>query len=203
MVKEEWKTYFHFVDCRKKQGGAQMKIEDLFSPIDRLIDQGCPVDFVVLDWWGRLRSRMLMQMKSGSSSRERNAASDWLDTLIQGIKDRNSRMAVLHQVKGSIAGKGPKAKVTTHDAQEDSNLNNLFEFGFALGKLDSDNRALINCDKARSTARTSGCLMLDGDRGIFKTVDATTMTDFAEVGNKPVSKNDMSGDDALTGGQIC
>jgi len=202
VAKNEWKTYFHFVDCRKKAGGPNMRIEDLFAPIDRLLAMGQQIDLVVLDWWGRLRSRMLMQMQRSSDARDRNAASDWLDTLIQGIKDRNSRLLVLHQVKGAKAGMGANAKVTTHDAQEDSNLNNLFEFGFAVGKLDSDNRTKINCDKARSSARTSGELELDGDRGMFKTVEPTTSTGFSDLGNVPRRTNDMVNDDALGGVQI-
>jgi hypothetical protein len=198
-VAGEWKTFFHFVDCRKKSKGADLRIEDLFSPVDRLIQMGLEVDLIVLDWWGRWRSRMLMQMQRSSDARDRNAASDWLDTLIQGVKDRNSRLLVLHQIKGAKAGVGPGARVSTHDAQEDSNLNNLFEFGFALGKLNSDNQAGIFCDKARTSARTDGHLQLDGDRGIFKTIDATTSTGFADMGTAPRRKNDIADEGALGG----
>lgn len=200
-VAHEWSTYFHFVDCRKRRDNSTFRIEDLFSPIDRLISMGIQIDLVVLDWWGRLRNRMIMQMQSGSDSRARNASSDWLDTLIQGIKDRNSRLFVLHQLKGASAGKGAKAKVSTHDAQEDTNLNNLFEFGFAMGTMNADNEAFIGCDKARSSAKTEGYLVLDGDRGKFKTMDPTTAT-FEGTGAAPVRHGDIPTPDALTGGQV-
>lgn len=198
----EWKTFFHFVDCRKKSKGAELRVEDLFAPVDRLISMGVSVDLIVLDWWGRLRSRMLMQMQRSSDARDRNAASDWLDTLIQGVKDRNSRLLVLHQVKGAKAGMGANARVSTHDAQEDSNLNNLFEFGFAMGKLNSDNQAGIFCDKARTSARTDGHLQLDGDRGVFKTLDATTSTGFSDMGVAPRRQSDIADEGALNGGQM-
>jgi hypothetical protein len=195
-----WREYFHFIDCRKSQK-SNFRIEDIFVPVDRLIEAGKKPELIVLDWWGRLRVRMMMAMSAkADSTRSRIAASEWLDTLIDGTKERKSRLCVLHQTKGASAGKGPKARVSTHDAQEDSNLNNLFEFAFALGKLDSDNRCRVNCDKARTTARTDGYLYLDGERGRFSTADATTM-DFTAIPKGPINKTDVAIDSELTQGQ--
>jgi hypothetical protein len=199
MAAQDWKAYFHFIDCRKSQK-ADFRIEDIFVPIDRLLQAGCHIDFIILDWWGRLRNRMIMQMRSNSDARARYATSEWLDSLIDGTKERDSRLMVLHQVKGAAAGKGPAARVTTHDAQEDSNLNNLFEFGFAVSKLNSDNQCRINCDKARSTSRTDGYLQLDGERGRFDTIDATTM-DGGSIPSGPIRKSDIIKDRDITQGQ--
>jgi hypothetical protein len=127
----------------------------------------------------------MQMMNAGgmSDAKMRVAASDWLAQLIDGIKKRGSRLLVLHQLKGASAGKGPNAKPSTHDAQEDSNLNNLFEFAFATSKLDSDNKMFINCDKARSNARTSGVLQLVGDECRFATLDVSAI----DIGNIAVN----------------
>ena len=161
-VKDQWLEYFHFVDCRKSTRSITC-IEDVFSPIDALIEQGKEPSLVILDWWGRLRSRLVMQQDRMSDNRFRHASADWMDTFLDGVRERRGRSLVLHQVSGAAAQKGPDALLTTHDAQEDKNLNNLFEFGFALSKLNSDQQCKINCDKARSAAATTGLLQLAGE----------------------------------------
>jgi len=161
-VKDQWLEYFHFVDCRKSTRAITC-IDDLFSPIDALLEQGKRPSLVILDWWGRLRSRLVMQQDRMSDNRFRHASSDWMDTFLDGVRERKGRSLVLHQVSGAAAQKGPDALLTTHDAQEDKNLNNLFEFGFALSKLNSDQQCKVNCDKARSAASTTGLLQLAGE----------------------------------------
>jgi len=104
-----------------------------------------------------------MQQTGMSDNRFRHASSDWMDTFLDGVRSRKGRSLVLHQASGAAAQKGPDALLTTHDAQEDKNLNNLFEFGFALSKLNSDQQCKINCDKARSAASTTGILQLAGE----------------------------------------
>ena len=114
-------------------------------------------------------------------------ARDWLFKLINGAKERDARLLILHQTRGAAARKGSKAKPSSHDAQEDANLNNLFEFAFAMGKLNAQNRCGIVVDKARSTARTSGYLELDGEHCLFKTVsDPAYMDELPDnPGNQP------------------
>lgn len=171
----QWINHFHFVDCRRSNRPIN-SIDDLFVPIDALIDQGKQIDMVILDWWGRLRARLITNAQ-GSDFQARMGTQDWLGDFIDGIKHRNSRLMVLHQMSGEAAGKSTKAKPSTHNAQEDKNLNNLFEFGFGTSPLNSDNQCRINCDKARSTAKGDGWIQLDPQNCRFFTVDIASMGD--------------------------
>lgn len=178
-IKPKWKQYYHFVDCRPTTRHIET-IDDLLEPLDRLIQEGKRPHLCVLDWWGRLK-QMLLRSTKLSDAGARTASANWLGDLIAGIQKRDTRLLVLHQVAGHATKKGPKAALTTKDSQEDSNLDNLFEFAFILGKLDSDNRAKISCDKARSNGKTQGMLQLFGDECRFATLDPMTM----EAGDVP------------------
>ena len=197
-VKPRWRKYFHFLDCRRSQRAVD-SIEDLFVPIDEMKERGIENGILILDWWGRLRARMLMQQSFMSDSRSRIATSDWIGNLVDEAKVRNTRLLVLHQLSGEAAKKGPGAKPSTHDAQEDKNLNNMFEFGFAMSKLDSDNRCRIVGDKARSLAPSEGWLQLMGNECKFITLDAATM-DIGDAGNDRVFRAEDVNDNALEQG---
>jgi hypothetical protein len=140
-----------------------------------------------------------MQQTFMSDSRSRVATSDWIGNLVDEAKVRNTRLLVLHQLSGEAAKKGTGAKPSTHDAQEDRNLNNMFEFGFAMSKLDSDSRCRIVGDKARSLAPSEGWLQLMGDECKFVTLDATTM-DVGDTDNARVFRAADVNDNALEQG---
>ena len=172
-AKIRWEKYFHLVEAREA-----VTVEQLWDPLDALIEEEGIPSYVVLDWWGRLKNRLIFNGSTSGGKSDfliRAKSSNELDKLIQGIKARRTRLIVLHQLAGAAATKGPKAKVSSHDAQEDSNLNNLFEFAFASSQRDSDERCRMNGDKARTTARTDGFLQLDGPLCRFSTVDPTEL----------------------------
>ena len=197
-AQHRWKTYFHFLDCRRSQRTVT-GIEDLFIPIDAMRERGIENGILILDWWGRLKARLLMQQTFMSDSRSRIATSDWIGNLVDEAKVRNTRLLVLHQLSGEAAKKGAGAKPSTHDAQEDKNLNNMFEFGFAMSKLDSDSRCRIVGDKARSLAPSEGWLQLMGDECKFVTLDAATM-DVGDNDNARVFRAADVNDNALEQG---
>ena len=185
-VRKLWIDNFYFVDCRNAD---ILHIEELFRPIDELKKAGVHPKLIILDWWGRLRNRLLVQAANRDDTMNRIMAQEWLFRLINGVKERDSRLVVLHQTRGAAARKGVRAMPSSHDAQEDSNLNNLFEFGFAMSKLNAQNRCSIVVDKARSTGRTSGYLALDGEHCLFKGCSDPAYMDDLEESNVPAANS--------------
>jgi RecA/RadA recombinase len=197
-VTPRWTEYFHFVDMANKEIPS---INQVFDPLRTLIESGQHPSLVILDWWGRLKDKLTLGMLNLTSDPTllRAHARNWLHDVKQVAEDYNTRICVLHQLSGEQAAKGSKAKPNANQAQEDRNFNNMFDFCFAVGKMNSDNEAVFIADKARSSARTETYIQLDGEYCRFRpsrnadTTAAAMMTPEAEEAAQEAAIQDTSG----------
>jgi hypothetical protein len=69
---------------------------------------------------------------------------------------------VFHQLNGAANAKGPNARLSAADAQENKAFNNMFDFCIVLGVRDGDDILRITTDKARGEARQDMKAKLNG-----------------------------------------
>jgi RecA/RadA recombinase len=165
-----WEEYFHFVDCYSKKDNIK-SIDDIFTPLNELIEAGKRPKLVIIDWWGRLRDYLTLNNKDSarSDSDQRMMNRNWLHRVKKSAENKNLSVVVLHQLAGSEAGKSAKHVASSHKAQEDSNFNNMFDWAFVLSKKDSTDMVTMVADKARAAANTKVSLHLDGPHCKFTT----------------------------------
>jgi len=168
-VSETWLKYFHFFDCTSQNA---MDVASALNPIRSMQEAGIFPEIVILDWWGRMKDRILgAQEKSLTDNQLRTASRN----LLQDLKDQTELLGVTtmvtHQMAGAVAEKGPKHKPSSHSAQEDKNFNNMMDFCFTISKKDAQSRVNLANDKARSTGNNSVRLTLDGAHCLFRMCD--------------------------------
>jgi RecA/RadA recombinase len=161
-----WNKYFHFFDQRQLSVDT---MQGAFNPIYQLKEKGMLPRIVVIDWWGRLKNRiMAAQPYRLSDNQLRNLSQQ----LLQEVKDQTEILGVttvvLHQMAGAVAERGPKHKPSSHSAQEDKNFNNMMDFCFTVSKKDPHDNVWLRADKARSTANNEQRLKLDGGHCLFR-----------------------------------
>jgi RecA/RadA recombinase len=167
--KPSWKKYFHFFDCTDLNVPT---VAQAFSPVRDMVERGMRPSFVVIDWWGRLKNRIMQaQPHRLSDNQERKLQQE----LLQNVKDEAESLGVtvvvLHQMAGAVAERGPKHKPSSHSAQEDKNFNNMMDFCFTFPKKDAHNRTRCIADKARSSGNNEVPLVLDGAHCLFRMQD--------------------------------
>lgn len=181
-----WQRYFHFYDISDPITPIR-SIQDVFRPVSKLIDEGKPPKIIILDWWGRLRDHMVIHADIANETALRRSSRDWLHTVKQEAERLGVSAILLHQLSGEQAEKSSNHKPSTHSAQEDKNFNNMFDWAFALGKLDGKNEAFFIADKARAAARTNVKVRLDGAHCRFT---YASDTDFSQSGPKDIDPPD-------------
>jgi len=161
--------YFHFYDFVNTE---ILSMRTLMEPVYRLKAEGkCP-KYVIIDWWGVVRDSFI-------ASKGLNMGSDQKRTLQRLLLKRLSGMAkelgvvliIFQQLSGQAASKGSKARQSSHDAQEDKNFNNYFDFAITIGKKDEKDMVRLMADKARRCANTEVWLKLDGGACRFINAD--------------------------------
>ena len=164
-VGKQWKEYYHFFDYSNKQVAS---LEQVFTPIRRLADQGKMPSLIILDWWGRLRDNLISNMIVDNEAQIRREARGWLHALKQFAEDYGTTVVVLHQLAGAVAGKSSSHIPSSHSAQEDTNFNNMFDWCFTLSKKNSDNIVYITADKARGAANPKAKVEMVGEYCMFR-----------------------------------
>jgi len=172
-AKPKWGEYAHFVDM--SQYTKINNFDVIFDPLDSLAAEGKVPRIVVLDWWGRLKSKLITGvMESGEPASEaelRRKSSSWLHAIKQKAEKYGTNIIVFHQLAGEAAARSEKHVASSHSAQEDRNFNNMFDFCFVTSKLDGESNLTLKSDKARTTARTEVRLHLDGPFCMFAEAD--------------------------------
>jgi hypothetical protein len=189
LVSPAWLKYFHFFDQTSLNVD---NIASAFAPIYKLKSQGETPYIVVIDWWGRLKDRIMgAQQKHLSDAQERKLSRSLLQDVKDVSEDLGVTTIVLHQMAGAVAERGHKHKPSSHSAQEDKNFNNMMDFCFTISKKDPANgRVTLRADKARSTANNEVKLVLDGGHCLFRMTDGpdnyvedlATMPEYEENG---------------------
>ena len=161
-VKDAWRRNMRFLDLSRH---LIPSIPAFFDKVDEAQEElgNQTIRFLTIDWWGRMKDRFVRKLSERlSDAQVRMLSREWMDELRQEAMRRDIVLVLFHQLKGAVAGKGPKHKPTSHDAQEDTNFNNLMDFCFVIGKMTSGQVCRFYSDKARSTSRTERYIRLDG-----------------------------------------
>jgi len=186
-----WSRYSRMIDLSRTR---KVSIPGLFDLVDKAaLEMGEEVKVITLDWWGRLRDRMQSNKGDKISSAElRTAQREWLDDFRISCSERLIVGHVFHQLSGEASAKGPKHLASAHDAQEDKNFNNLFDFCWVLGKLTKEKVCRMRADKARSTAGAECFLKLHGEYCYFATATGDEVP--LELGRRPGMSVDLDVD---------
>jgi hypothetical protein len=160
-----WKENFRFIDYTRPDCTLK-HIDSLFRELDELHKQsGFRAEYMILDWWGLVINQlMLHQLTKSGGEYLRLFRQQTLKAVQANCIERGIHLIVFHQASGQAAARGPAARPTSHDAQEDKNFNNMFTYGFASGTKDDNGNILMVADKARNCARSKVRLHIDGQR---------------------------------------
>ncbi len=182
-VKHKWQTYFHFFDLNKY--GEQIQgISTVTRMLDaEFYDQGREPAIILLDWWGLLRDMLIEAAESSGrrvdSGAERRIVRLALKELRAWCKARGARIIVFHQLGGAAAARSSTKPRSSHDAQEDKNFNNQFDFAFVGSRKDKDTDIVkFAADKARRAANKLIAMKLNGEYARFDPVDADDASAF-------------------------
>jgi RecA/RadA recombinase len=179
-VGQAWGNYIHFNDI----SDIDIQLTDarqLFEPLEELLKEHPTIEWVVLDWWGRVRDKLMLGLEGYvSESEKRIHQRNWLHTLKQMAKKYDTRVLIFHQLAGEVAGKSAGKAPSSHKAQEDSNFNNMMDFCFTWGLPDSEGYVIFATDKARRNAKTKCWSKLNGSMCRFEEkCSPDTFADFA------------------------
>ncbi len=161
-VKTQWEDNCKFVDISEKKDIAS--IDSLFGPVERYHQKtGKPPGLIIIDWWGRLSDAMIMSQEPiPVGDAKRRFDRDQLHQAKQWMERLDAPGLIMHQLSGAANAKGPKARLTSADAQENRAFNNMFDFQVVLGNRDSEDILKAVTDKARGEARAEINLKLKG-----------------------------------------
>ena len=160
-----WDEHFRFVDVAKGLWDLR-SLKPLYDVVDARIAEGKPPKILILDWWGPVRNALLTnQILRMAESQERRLNAIVLREFKQFLMSRKVAGVVLHQLSGEAAAKA-SAKTKTassHDAQEDKNFANYFDFAVTFSRKDEDGCVLFTSDKARAGANLTRKARLEGE----------------------------------------
>jgi RecA/RadA recombinase len=161
-VAPKWKKHCLFMDVTTEKD--IMSVEQLFECIRRRIEvTGTTPGMIIVDWWGRLSDAMSMAQPTSLSEKElRKFDRDQLHKAKQLCEEFNCPGLIFHQLSGQANARGPQARLSSADAQENKAFNNMFDFAVVLGNRDSDDILKATTDKARGEARSEVKLKLNG-----------------------------------------
>lgn len=161
--------YYHFFDYSKKEIAS---VRTLLEPVYRMVEEGKKPDYVILDWWGTfLDSYISSTNLTITGDNKRRLQRLMLKNLTVMASELGCALVIFQQLSGQAAGKGSKAHQSSHDAQEDKNFNNYFDFAITVGTKDENDMVKVMADKARRAANQEIWLKLDGDACRFINAD--------------------------------
>lgn len=165
-VRDVWLKYFHFYDISRLE---LTSIDALYAPVRDQIEKGNQPVFFIIDWWGDVRDALIggLSGQQVSEAEIRRRARGWLKEVVNKATEYQIVNFILHQLKGSAAGKSAAHINSSHDAQEDSNFNNRMDFAFTLSKKGPNNSVSCHIDKARRFRNNVLRLRLDGEHCRF------------------------------------
>lgn len=161
-VQTQWEKNCKFVDISERRDIKS--VDAIFSKVEQFHQKlGEPPGLIVVDWWGRLSDAMVMAqdtIPSGDDKRrfdrdELHKAKQWMERL-------GCPGALMHQLSGAANAKGPNARLSSADAQENKAFNNMFDFTVVLGNRNSEDIMKAVTDKARGEARAEINVKLKG-----------------------------------------
>lgn len=180
-VMTEWQKYFHFFDLNKDENKIT-SITQLTKMLDHAFyDQGIEPSLIIIDWWGLLKDMLLdaAQKRAKDATGERRLSRLIIQELRAWVKKRKARLIIFHQLGGAASAKSPGKIQSSHDAQEDKNFNNQFDFAFVGSKKDPHtNIVKFNADKARRAANCVISAKLNGDLWRFERLSRDEAGDF-------------------------
>jgi nitrogen regulatory protein PII len=183
-VKPVWVANEKFVDISEKKDIKS--VDALLAPVERFHKKlGVPPGLVIIDWWGRFSDAMLLcQDTIPVGDAKRRFDRDQLHSAKQAMERLGCPGLIMHQLSGAANAKGPGARLTSADAQENKAFNNMFDFAVVLGNRNSEDILKAVTDKARGEARTEISLKLNGAEcriDIAEDTDATDMDAYTNV----------------------
>jgi hypothetical protein len=163
-----WRKYLHFYDNWVSGDFPLRSVREMFEVIDRLAGEGNKPEVLFIDWWGRLCRKLEASYPGRVSDYDkRQLHQRWLHEIKSYSEDFNVRTFVFHQLAGAQAAKSSKFVASAHDAQENKNFPQMFDYCFVSSKKDSEDNVIFKLDKARATVNSQRKVHLDGERCKF------------------------------------
>lgn len=180
--KPYWEKYLHMFDEWASPQTIFKNPHDLFAPIKDLADMGKKVRYLILDWWGPAKYKLMQANKKSNMSDQmrREAQANYLYEIKNYTKECVNQgipltTIVFQQLKGAAAAqdKHGNKKHSSHDAQEDASFNNNFDYCGATSTLNTKNNTITLCsDKTRGAESHISTYKVDGNRGLIKELSA-------------------------------
>jgi hypothetical protein len=184
-LREHINEYGKFVDLSKTEYSS---IDGVFGDVVKAKNSGKEPGLIIVDWWGRLSDQLnLAAPKVATDNQKRLNDRNNLHKLKQMAEDLHCPILVMHQLSGAANARGPKARLSAADAQENKAFNNMFDFCFVAGAKNSDSVVNIATDKARGLANTTTQQKLNGEYCRFDDV-----LEYDELENKHIVESNTS-----------
>lgn len=159
-----WAQHLVVVDHWVYPKNQLNSIRQVFSVIDDYIRQGWKPEVVFFDWWGKMRTRLMMSNRSKSDADMRMLQANWISDIKGYLEEYGIRGYIFHQKSGAAAGRSASYVGSSHDAQEDRSFNNMLDFCFVSSRKDQDGTVKMLLDVARAADNPLLTLQLDGQR---------------------------------------
>lgn len=179
-VQPRWQRYFRYFDHFCDLDFELRDISQVFEPVERWIegereiwanapDRGDRPEprlhSMVLDWWGVVRTALLKAHAGRSDQARRDLILEAKKSMPAWADRLGCRLYVMQQTKGNAR---TSKHVGSSDAQEDSNFDNFFQYGWGFtSKEENEENLKANLTKARGAATRSIPVRLDGERCRF------------------------------------
>lgn len=186
-----WQKYLHFYDDWVNPDFPLNSVKDIFSIVDRLRREGAAPEVLFIDWWGSMLLKLEASQAAAGRARsdydKRSSQHRWLREIKGYSEEYGIRTFVFQQLAGDKAARSANYVASAHDAMENKNFPQMFDYCFVASKKDEMGFVTFKLDKARSTVNSSTRVFLDGERCIFtqKGLDHEALS----LGDTPESKN--------------
>ena len=136
-ARAQWNEYFHFFDFTDTDSEVR-SFDEIFQTLKAFeAEHNIHFTYVYLDWWGALRGRIVGNVVSKGEQAVRDFVKQQFNVMADRALTYQWRVVVFQQMKGGEIRKSQKQEPSGHDAQNDSNFPDFFDYCFASSQLDT------------------------------------------------------------------
>lgn len=167
--KKIYDPYFKFFDLQNPRVQIS-SIKHMMSWIKDLEKyQGFSTHTLIIDWWGRLRNKMVASNQFRSEQARRFAQQEWMGELKSYSVALGLHTILFNQLQGAKA-RSANTRVSQNDGQEDTNWGNMCDLCIVGNKADDNYNYDLYADKFRMGAKGQVRVHLDGVKYNLTTV---------------------------------
>ena len=169
-MRQKWNDNFWFVDFTDPNKKLS-SVDQIFDALEEQEQQHQrKIHTVVIDWWGRVADRIALAAGGDEATARRHRRGS-MDVLKSRSSKMKIRLVVFQQCKGAQVS--TKKAPSAHNAQEDSNFPDFFDYCFAMSKLSDKHEGVLTADKVRRGTKSTVRVVLDGAHGKLLPLDET------------------------------